>query len=811
MKPFFLILFSLLFTLSLYAQDYKQVRVHLTNPSEDMKVLAAGQFDLEHSALEGKQSIVLFMSDAEFKKFTALGFRYDLLIDSWFTYYKERQQMTAKEKQIALSDSKALFGVQSFGYGSMGGYYTLDEVIAQLDSMRLKFPGLISQKTQIGKSVQGRPIYAVHISKTPDVNGTQPQILYTALHHAREPEGMMALIYYMYYLLENYNTNASIKYLVDNREMWFIPVVNPDGYEYNRSTNPTGGGMWRKNRTKNADTTYGIDLNRNYGPNAYWNSSNNGSSTLTSDDTYRGTAPFSEPETQAIRDFVATKKFRIALNYHTYSNLVIIPYGALPHETPDSVTYREYGGIMVAANGYTLGRDIDAVGYSTRGNSDDYMYDGDTVHNGKILALTTEIGASTDGFWPAQARILPLAQENLKPNLFLAWVTGDYTNLAQCTFNKKYYNAGDTVSISVAVKNRGLSTAKNLTIQVSPLGNNTSLTPTQSTLDSISARTTVQLPKPITFTLSKSTPVPSKISLVVSSLINQTLIASDTVTFNVGQPTFVFFDSANVITKYWTVTASPSTPKWDTTRATYVSAPSSYTDSKSGTYSANATVTMTMSNQVSLVGLSNPRLTFKTKYDLESSWDCGVLQVSSDNGTSWAYLTGQYTKAGSGQGKQTPAGIPVYDGQKTDWVTEDIDLSAYAGKQVRLKFELRSDEAVNKDGWYLDDIGIYSYAGLTGLPATQSAIPTQFTLEQNYPNPFNPETTIHYALPEAEYVTLTIYDALGRQVAQLVNERQQAGSYSVRFAPERNRASGVYFYRLTSGLNTAVKKMIYMK
>ena len=148
----------------------------------------------------------------------------------------------------------------------------------------------------------------VKISDNPDVDEAEPEILYTALHHAREPQSMMQMIYFMYYLLENYNTNPSVQYIVNNRELYFIPVVNPDGYEYNRTTNPSGGGMWRKNR-KNNGSSYGVDLNRNYGPYTYWNAPNGGSSTDPSSDTYRGTAPFSEPETSKLKEFSYYKIF----------------------------------------------------------------------------------------------------------------------------------------------------------------------------------------------------------------------------------------------------------------------------------------------------------------------------------------------------------------------------------------------------------------------------------------------------------------------------------------------------------------------
>ena len=179
----------------------------------------------------------------------------------------------------------------------MGGFLTLNEIMLELDSMTTLFPNLISPKFIIGnnQTIEGRDVYAIKISDNPntDETATEKEVLYTSLIHAREPASMQQLIWYMWYLLENYATNDEIKYLVNNLEMYFIPVVNPDGYEYNYTTNPNGGGMWRKNkRDNNNDGTFsesndGVDLNRNFG--YKWAYDNDGSSPDQAAQTYRGT------------------------------------------------------------------------------------------------------------------------------------------------------------------------------------------------------------------------------------------------------------------------------------------------------------------------------------------------------------------------------------------------------------------------------------------------------------------------------------------------------------------------------------------
>jgi hypothetical protein len=587
----------------------------------------------------------------------------------------------------------------------MGGFYILSEVNAELDSMRMLYPNLISAKTSIGNSIENRPINMVKISDNPDVNENEPQVLYTAIHHAREPQSMMQLIYFMYYLLENYGTNPRVTHLVNNREMYFIPVLNPDGYEYNRQTNPGGGGMWRKNRRNNGGS-FGVDLNRNYGPMAYWNSSNGGSSTTPSSDTYRGTAPFSEPETAALRDFLGTKNFSNALNYHTFGNYLIYPYGALPYLTPDSLVFFEFSGDMTSYNGYSAGTALQTVGYGVRGVSDDYFYDGDVVLNkGKIFAMTPEVG--TTGFWPSQSEIFPLAIENVEPNLYYAFVAGEYIAFENPNYSQQYFNPGDVVQLTPSFRNKGLSTGYNIGIQLNSLNGFVTINNGTALIDSISARSSVNISSPFSFTISTSAPAEEEIDLEFVISLNSIVLRKDTISFIIGTPQIIFTDTTNTILNLWTVTASPTNPRWEATTTSFYSAPNSYTDSRLGNYVNNATVTMTLTNAINLSQYTNPRLVFWTRYDIESNWDYGQVFVSTNNGSSWIPLSGDYTEAGVGSFQ--PNGQPLYDGIRIGWVREEMSLTGYTSSQVKFRFQLRTDGGVVRDGWYVDDIAVLVY------------------------------------------------------------------------------------------------------
>src|SRR6185295_2157584 len=127
-----------------------------------------------------------------------------------------------------------------FSLGSMGGYLTYQEMLDNLDSMFSNFPNLITIRQQVGTgtSIEGRPLYYVKISDNPTVSEPEPQMLYTALHHAREPESLSQLIYYMWYLLENYSSSSLVQNIVNNSELYFIPCINPDGYVYNETIAP---------------------------------------------------------------------------------------------------------------------------------------------------------------------------------------------------------------------------------------------------------------------------------------------------------------------------------------------------------------------------------------------------------------------------------------------------------------------------------------------------------------------------------------------------------------------------------------------
>lgn len=414
------------------------------NPSEIVKILSEG-LDMENISREGEYFIAELSTEEQaiVRKHTS---SIAIITNDVSSFYSTR----ANQKSELNLRSNAITP-PGFQFGTLGSYLKYSEMVQMLDSMHRRYPNLISSKKSIGNTLEGNPMYVVKISDHPDIEEPQEkQVLFDAMHHAREPQGMMQLMYFMWYIMDRYEQGDQIaRYIIDNRELFFVPIVNPDGYLFNQSTNPNGGGMWRKNRRENADATMGVDLNRNYGYD--WGYDDIGSSPFGNSNTFRGTSGFSEPETQNMRDFVNTKKFKSNLSYHTYGGYLIYPFGAREnYYTKDSNLFRQYADSLTKDNGYSYGTVFETLSYFANGGSCDWMY-GDSSHS-KIISFTPEVGFSNDGFWPQPSRIVPLAEENIAPNLFLAMygvngldvINADtiFTTDTSYSLNLNYFSAG---------------------------------------------------------------------------------------------------------------------------------------------------------------------------------------------------------------------------------------------------------------------------------------------------------------------------------------------------------------------------------
>lgn len=497
----------------------------------------------EHS--EDGTYILAYLNGLEAAQMKSEGVRYEVIYGDWYEeHYTKLPAITHDEMEAQKRLMKETDNVTGFSLGTMGGHLKHNEAIAKIDSMRLQYPSLISAKFSLGTTHQGRPIWAYRITKDPDIPSSKPQVFLNAVTHAREPIGMMNLIYYSYYLLENYNTDVTVKYLLDNRDIYILPFVNPDGYIQNEATNPNGGGMWRKNRRNNGDGTFGIDINRNFGTFQFWNSSNNGSSPATSSDTYRGTSPFSEPETQAIMNLVNSKNFKNSFYYHAFGNYYIYPWAWQdPLETPDSVYFRRFTAEMRTHNNFTPGTSSQTLLYFIRGGCDDWMYN-DSGHS-KIISILPEVGTGTDGFWPQQNRIVPLVMQQLKPNLFYTGITDTFVQYRGSQFlPAQTFNGGDTARFFVNVRSAGLKNASNITASIASADTFTAILSNDKTFGSFNFfEVKNNQASPFAIRIKNSFIPGQQAKIFVNLKIGVQQVSRDTITITLGTPSGIINNS----------------------------------------------------------------------------------------------------------------------------------------------------------------------------------------------------------------------------------------------------------------------------
>jgi len=412
---------------------YSQVTITL-NAGHTLQELATLGLELDHAQLSPTQAI-LIVSEQELAAIKAKGFTLKVLVPDVTADFLERNAADKAKsagnpgKQSAQAETNPYCDnlldrpvPVNWDYGTMGGHLTYEEALGHLDSMRAKYPTLITARAPIGSYTtwDGNNIFWLRINgRAATADTTQPEILYTALHHAREPLSLHQLIYFMWYLLENYESDTLVKNLVNKTQLYFVPILNPDSYIQNHLNLPNGGGMIRKNKRNNNDGTFGVDLNRNYPKN--WGIDNAGSSPNTSSQVYRGPSAASEPETQALIYFCKQHRFKICLNNHSFSNVLIYPTDRLKGtQTNDSVTFRSFGRALTKESHFYSASTIESLGYTTNGGSDEYMYFPDEGKK-SIIAYTPELGtASEDGFWPVESRILPLCKRTLFQNIVAA-------------------------------------------------------------------------------------------------------------------------------------------------------------------------------------------------------------------------------------------------------------------------------------------------------------------------------------------------------------------------------------------------------
>ncbi len=295
-----------------------------------------------------------------------------------------------------------------------GEFHNYTELTNVLQELTVKNADIMAMDS-IGKSLEGRDIWHIRISTDLGKSHEKPAVVFMGGHHAREHLSIDVPLRIAQNLIHEFRSNnPRVVAMLQGREIHFIPCVNPDGAEFDIAN--ANYKMWRKNRAANGDGTYGVDLNRNYG--FKWGTG--GSSKKTNSDTYMGPQPFSEPETRAIRDFLLKQQnINILLSYHTYSELILYPWGHSYDPISDSrgkQVHEIMAQKMATWNGYTPQQASSL--YIASGDTMDWAYGSE-----KIISFTFELdpkdGMGGWGFYPGAKVIPEVVRKNTEPAMYL--------------------------------------------------------------------------------------------------------------------------------------------------------------------------------------------------------------------------------------------------------------------------------------------------------------------------------------------------------------------------------------------------------
>lgn len=787
MKKPLLLLACLALSTHLFSQTQEAIlHARIWLEGKTMLDLEKAGLEADHGFYEQGQSFRSEFAASELSRAKAAGFRIDTLdADVLATYLREnalRKPQRTEVSERGLSPCDAFGGASTatptnYTYGSMGGYYTYEEYLAILDDMRAKFPQLISARQVVSPTLlthEGRPLWFVRISDNPDSDEPEPEALYTALHHAREPNSLSHLIYFMWHLLENYDRDEDLRYLLNHTELYFIPCLNPDGYIYNQTTNPEGGGYWRKNRRDNGDGSYGVDLNRNYGYN--WGNLL-GSSNDPYSDVYHGPAPFSEPETQMAKNFIEAHNFEIVLNCHTSGNKLVHPWGyenSIP--TPDFTTLSEW---LTRENQYFHGSCWQTLGYLASGTSDDWAFG-----EKDIFAFTPETGF---GFWPTIDNIDGNNKGMLLTNLSAAWyalggavirqhgIVSLDPDLLEVPFRINQYEIG-TAPIVVSFE---------------------ALTPN---IESISGPGTPFSLNNFEYSDFTAT-VHFNTSLQVGELVRfvakaERLGQVHTDTFEIKYSPYdyesVFVETAETNGFQWI------SSQWGKTEEFWHTPGRSITDSPNDIYTAEEN-TLTSLQLVKIpANATEARLRFFARWDIGYDLDWAQVLASKTDDNLFMPLEGALSSI-------NPSLLqPVYEGNHPFWEEECIDLQEYIGESFFLRFAMTSFSGnfEGHDGFYFDDL-ILEYQTDGGVFTHD--IPDAWRV-QSRPNPAAEQVNLVWEIPaSSQFLQLEICAAAGNlfRKIQLPSGHSNACTIETSDWP-----AGTYFYRMTNQAgNSGWKKL----
>jgi len=740
-------------------------------------------------------------------------------------------------------------------------YHDYSETMDSLWALESQYPNIM-QVFQMGVSQQDSlPIYAVKISDNVAVTEDEPRLLFVGQVHAEENIGIEIVLDMVTELL-TLSAIAPTMYYVYSAELYFIPTLNPEGfsvvmpettttvmdvtYRKNKRDN-IGDGIFRFQPGAGYDTS-GVDLNRNFGLNWIHGNALFEIGNEEEYDYYRGPYPFSESETQALVQLCQEKHFCLGIIYHqsrtgNVSDNVIYSWNWETGKNPPDYDAIDYLGIEVAnllhpltnpgqhyaphgstgMNGCTHDWLYSALGFyeytiETSSIQPALQSDLEFIINdnklGIIHLIKRAIGYGDDMVEKGQltGKItdavtgLPLAAETELVGRSNGWIQPRYSD-AQFGRYRYILNHG---SYTLRISKHGYQTIENI-ISVSENNvtqRNYTLTPltvysvsgtvydvlagtpadqavlyfwgnTDTVITASGGSFSLQLPESQYRLRIDSDGYVSyfqdDLNIAGNTILNRDLSPADT----------VFSDDFENGAGNWTMAGSIT---WGIDYTESHSGGASLGDSPGEDYeeltAGYAQIIVDLSDQLTAM------LKFWHKYYLEPEADFGLVEVSTDGGSEWNELA-------------------AYDLQNVDWREEKLNLTAFCGNTVIIRFTMETDINIQESGWNIDDVEVIASAHLSGTTTPPPLIST-FRLDKPYPNPFNSQLMIKYSLADAGKAEMAVYNIMGEKVAALFSGEQPAGENRAVWNAG-SASSGVYFIRLTDGENISIAKALLLK
>ena len=741
------------------------------------------------------------------------------------------------------------------------GYRSYDDMITELEDLVDEHPNIL-QLIDIGDT-RGKEYYeggnnnyidyqhevwCVKLSDNVEINEDEPNICFDGEHHAREPISMEMVMLILNYLVDNYATGSDATFWINNSQIWFVPLLNPNGHKIVIEEIDV---WWRKNIRDNDENGYitwggydypdGVDPNRNYGPEKWWGGAGTSGST---GELYCGPYPFSEPETSALRDLLLNYKFVAGMSYHSYSELILWPLGFnMSCIAPDVDALSDLGIEMAATvpsqyGGYYTPQQTNAL-YPCSGTTCDYGYG---IH--RIFYYITELATE---YIPPAATMEDIIEDNLSAALillnrvFYSTITGivtdslsgepiianvkvpsidNYgTSVEPCNSGEnfgRYYRillpgAYDLEFSKFGYVTRYFEDVEVIETEQTILDVALNIAPTVTVNITIENEDGIPIPgaiitilntplEPITTGLNGQATIPGvPLGEYLASIYESsygTFIYPMVVTENCYNFTFVMvepfiIDSFEDGLNNWTAQYP-----WDITSEQSYSGDYSVTDSPGGNYSNLITTNLTSNESVDLSNAISAHIEFATRYEIEQGYDYAYFQISTD-GFSWNTLES-------------------FTGTQDFWSIENYDLIDYCGEIVTFRFRFYSDTYVTEDGIYIDDFKVYKCEDYTSTDDIPDLV-SKFQLYQNHPNPFSTLTTISFlVIPKnTENTEILIYNVKGQLVKNLAISNPKSKINKVvwdgRDEKGNQLSSGIYFYKLSNQDKTFIKKMILLR